>query len=125
MLAGDVDGTFEDHRRAVVEWVCEGGLGMNPLEAVLPQRQRGQVGGTGGQRMHRRADVMDVAGQGQLGGACPAADHVGRLEEEHGTPSLRQADRGGESVRARPDHDDVVAVSHRRDAEGRKPRAGR
>jgi hypothetical protein len=55
----------------------------------------------------RRADVVPKAGERQLGSPDASADRVVGLENENGSPRLRERDRSGEAVRPRADDDRV------------------
>ena len=59
---------------AVVEGVGEVHLGPAPLEAVAVEAEGVEEGRAGRHRVHRRADVVDRSGNGQLGAAGAAAD---------------------------------------------------
>jgi hypothetical protein len=58
---------LEHRSRAVVERMRQRGIGLNPLEPELRQRQRAKEWRRKRERMHRGAHVVDKAGQGELG----------------------------------------------------------
>ena len=98
-----------EHRGgAVVERVRERGRRFDPLEPVLLERQRAEERRALDERVDCRADVVPKSGQRQLGGACAAADGVGRFEDEHGPPGAGEHDRRREPVRPGTDDDSVV-----------------
>jgi hypothetical protein len=94
----------DDEGGAVVERVRERGGRFDQVEPEVEapeerRRCRGRVDGG--------ADVVAEAGKRQLGGACPAADGVARLENEDRTSRPRESDRGGKPVRPGADDDCV------------------
>ena len=80
---------------------------MDELEPVLGQRQRAQERRGERVRVDRRADVMDEAGEGQLGRARPSPDRVGGLEHLDRAARAGEHDRRGQPVRAGADDDGV------------------
>jgi hypothetical protein len=64
---------FENHGGAIVEGMSERGGGVNPFEAVGGERERGEEGRGGGERMDGGAEVVEKAGQGEREGAGGAA----------------------------------------------------
>ena len=101
------DGALEHSRRSVVERMCERRRRVDPLQAVLLERQRAQERRADRPRVDRRADVVAEARQRQLGRPHPAADRVGGLEHQHRTARPRKDDRRCQSVRAGTDDDGV------------------
>ena len=85
------------------------GLGLHgtrarSARAAAPQERRARR-----QRMDRRADVVAVAGQRQLGGAGASADRrAARSSTQHRAPCPRELDRRRQPVRAGADDDRVV-----------------
>ena len=63
--------------------------------------------------MDCRTDIVDKAGQRQLGRARSAADGLVCFQYERRPTRARQCDCGGEPVRTRPDHDGVVFGLHK------------
>ncbi len=104
-----IDGALERDRCAVVEGVRDHRGRLDHLDAVFRQRQRAEVRRARDERVDGGAHVVDEARQGQLGGAHSPAERVLRLADEHRPTRAGQRDRGGEPVRARPDHDGVVS----------------
>lgn len=78
------------------------------MESVLIQRQGAKKRRSGGERMHRRADVVNEARQRQLCGASTAAYRFCGFANEHGAARARQSDRGRQTVRPRADDDCIV-----------------
>ena len=113
-----VDRPVEHAGAAIVERVHEGDVGMDQLEAVSPEVGRLEERRHRGQRVDRRAHVVDEARQGERRAAGPATDGVGALEDEHGTARRRARDRGGQPVRTGAHHDDVDHVLTLRCAHG-------
>jgi hypothetical protein len=66
---------------------------FNPFEAEAVERERPQKWRGERERMNRRADVMDEAGQRELSGATASADGLGRFEHDDLVASLRQDNR--------------------------------
>jgi hypothetical protein len=97
----------QDGRPAAVERVGGLHLGLEQLEPVIGQRQRPQERRSDGEGVDGRADVVPVAGQGQLGCPRPAADRLVALAQEHRPAGAGQLDRGREAVRPRADHDGI------------------
>ncbi len=91
---------------------ARGASGWTSSIPMLLQRQPPEEG-RAGEGVDRRADVVDEAGQRQLGRAAAAPRRVGGLEHQHRAPGLGDRERRGEPVRPRPD-DDGVPARHRR-----------
>ena len=108
---GRVRRALEQGRGSVVERVRERRRRLDPLEAVLRERQRAEERRRDAERVDRRADVVDESRQRQLGRARAAAHGVGRLEHAHRDPGPRQHDRRRQPVRPGADDD---RVRHRR-----------
>ena len=100
----------EHTRGAVVERVRERELRMRELEAVADEVEWRESGRAGGQRMDRRAHVVEVARERELLGAGTTTEVLGRLEDEDRAPFVSKEGGGGEAVRARAHHDRVVLV---------------
>jgi hypothetical protein len=90
---------LEEGRGAIVERVGERRRRLDPLDAVLGERQRAEERRRDPERVDRRTDVVDESRQRQLGRACAAPHRVGGLEDANVEPRLRQHDRRGEPVR--------------------------
>ena len=102
-----IDVALQDHGGAVVEGMRQRARGVDELEAVLAERQRREERRADDQGIDRRADVVDVPGQRQLGGSHSAADRVSRLDDEHRPSRPCERDRGGEPVGAAADDDGI------------------
>ena len=87
---------------------------MNPLQAVLAERQRPEERRRDRHRMYGGADVVDEAGKGQRGGTRSAADDVGAFNDQHPTTFPRNRDCRGQSVWPGADDDRVVLAAIRR-----------
>jgi hypothetical protein len=91
----------------------ERGVGMDPGEAVLGEGQGAQKRRRERHRMDRRADVVDEAGQGELGRARAAADRRLRLQHDDGLARACEDDRRREAVRTGADDDGIIGGAHR------------
>ncbi len=98
---------LEQDRGPVVERVRERRGRLDPLDAVLRERQRAKERRRDPERVDRRADVVDEARQRQLGRPRASANRVGGLEDAYSDTGPRQHDRRGEPVRPGTDHDRV------------------
>ncbi len=97
------DGADEQRGAPVVERVRESRRRLDPLDAVLLERHRAQERRGDGERMDRRADVVDEARQRQLGRPAAAAERFLGLQHPHRQPGPGEMDCRGEAVRPRPD----------------------
>ena len=104
-----VDTPVQHTGTASVERMSQRYVGPDPSKAVLGERLQGERRRCNAEGVDGGADVVDVAGQGQLSGSCATADLVRCLEHEHRATELGEAHCGGEPVRPRP-HDDGVVV---------------
>ncbi len=109
-LRGLLDRAAQEDGLAPVERMGERQRRLDPLEAVILERNRPEEGRSGGHRMNRRAEVVDEPRERQLAGAEAAADLLGRLANEHRAARSRELDRGREAVGAGADDDGVVSV---------------
>ena len=100
-LRGLHDRAAQHDGLAVVERMRERKRRLDPLEAVILERNRPEERRGGGHRMDRRAEVVDEPGERQLARAEAAADLLGRLANEHRAAGPGELDRGGEAVRGR------------------------
>src|SRR5918996_568908 len=80
---------------------------LDELEPVLGQGHRAEERRAGDEGVDPGADVVDEAGQRQLGGAHGAARLLGTLAHEDDEPGAGERERGREPVRARADDDRV------------------
>lgn len=96
---GCANGAFQNRGCAVVKRMGYRGGRVDVMESVLIQRQGAKKRRTGGERMHRRADVVNEARQRQLCGASTAAYCFCGFANEHGAARARQSDRGRQTVR--------------------------
>ena len=121
---GVVDRAVQHRGAAPVERMGQRHLGMDPLQAVsaecsaggdLPERRRSD-----GERMDRRADVVDRSGKSELLGARAAAGAGGRFVHRDAPTGARQRDRRHQSVR--PGTDDDRPTIHGR-ADDFRPRS--
>ena len=71
---------------------------MDPLKAVVGQRQGEQERGADGHGVDGRADIVVEARQAQLRCACSAANGFGPFEDDHTAPGLCQGDGGSQPV---------------------------
>ena len=106
-LAGDRDGPLEDGRPSAVERVRDRRIGMDDLDAVGGQVDRGEERRRQRQRQDRRAHVVAEPGQRQLHGPRPAAGLRGGLVDADRAPGTGQRDGRGQPVRPGPDDDRV------------------
>ena len=100
---GQLDRALEHHRRAVVQRMGQRRRRVAQLEAVGGQRKRAQEGRGQGQRVHGRAGVVHVAGQGELGGAAASAERLLTFQHGYRTAGLGQRYGPRQPVGAGPD----------------------
>ncbi len=105
---GRLDGSLEQHRRAVVERMRQRHLGLHQLKTVLRQGKLSEERRHQRQGVHRGARVVHEARQRELFRPAAAAEGVSALEHGHLTSGLRQRDRRGQAVGARPDDDRLL-----------------
>ncbi len=108
-----LEGLEQHPGAAVVEGVGGVDLRLRPGEPQLLERELAERRRVGAEGVDGRADVVQEAGEGQLGGPGAAAGDVLRLEDDHRGTGGGEADGSGEAVRARADHHGVVVrVAH-------------
>ena len=107
VVAGFGDRTPDDDGGPVVERVCEWCAGVHELEAVLGEGQRRHEWRRQREGMDRRADVVHIAGLGELRGAHAAADGRRGFVDSDRAAGAREGDRGSKAVRSRSDDDRV------------------
>lgn len=83
--------------------------GMNPLQAVLAERQPLEQWRRDGHGVNSSTYVVEKAWQGQLRRPKPSAGLRRSLEYSHRSPGLRQHNSGGQSVRSRTDHHGAIS----------------
>jgi hypothetical protein len=96
---------------------------MHPLEAVLSEGERRPDGRRHAERVDGRADVVDEAGQGQLGRADPTTGLLGPFEDDDRATGTGQRDRRRQPVG--PGADDDRIDGSRRDDLSPLPDGGR
>src|SRR5215831_19938869 len=99
---------LEHHCRAVIKWMGERRAAVNPLKAMIRQRERREEWRARSHWMHCRTKVVKKAGNGQGKRACSSAWLRLSLEDLDLESGLRQHDRSGKSVRS--GSDDVCAL---------------
>src|ERR1019366_10291204 len=99
----------EDDGRAIVQRMSDRGRRVDPLQAEIAEGERTEEGRRHAQWVDGRADIVDEAGERQLGRAGTAADGVFRLEDRDATAGAGERDGGGETVGA-GSHDDARAA---------------
>jgi hypothetical protein len=102
---------LEYRRRPVVEGVGERGGRVDPLEAVLLERERLEEGRGVPERMYGGAEIVDEARQRHLRGAGAATDRFFGLQDRDRATTSGQLYRGGEAVRPRPHDYGVVRAA--------------
>jgi hypothetical protein len=124
LRCGAVHRAVQQHRVAVVEGMRERCRRVGETEvvmgetAVAVEERRGHQ-----QRLHRAADVVGEAGQGQLRAAHPAAGRGVALVDGDLASRARQGDCRGQPVRARTDHNRVALRRRHPDLHGGHSRA--
>ena len=98
---GGVDGALQHGGRAVIERMGQRGRGLDPLEPEIRERERAEERRGKRKRVNRGAHVVDVAGQGELGGSEAAAQRRLRLPQDRLEPGAREDDCGREAVGSR------------------------
>ena len=106
---GAVEAAVGDSRPTAGKRMSVGDLGHREFDPALEAEPLEELRGQR-HRVHRRADVVQESGEGQLLGAGSAADGVRPLEHEHGQSGPGQGDGGGQPVRAGSDHNGVRRV---------------
>jgi hypothetical protein len=109
-LGGGWEVLIEETGGAVVERMGERGGGVDPLEAVALERQRGEEGRADAERVDGRTDIVAEAREGELHGAAAAADGGLSFVDIDPEASLREYDGGGETVGAGADDGSVLDV---------------
>jgi hypothetical protein len=84
----------DDDRRLAVERVGHGSRPSHPLQAMVPEWQRGEVWRQAAEWMCPRADVVREARERERRGARASADLVLPLENEHGDTVAAQFHSG-------------------------------
>ena len=113
-----VDRPVQHGGAPAIERMYERHVGLDPLEAVITQRQvalgdRSERRRPDGKRMNRRAHVVQHAGQRELLGAGSAARARIGLEHGHVPTGPGEGDRRHESVRPCPDDHSTAPGSSR------------
>ena len=85
---------------------------LNPLKAVPLERQRAKERRADRQRVYRRADIVNITGQGKFSRTHAAAENRSRLIDNYRASRLRQGNRRRQAVRAGADDDGIVAIGH-------------
>ena len=106
-FARRLDRALEQRRRPVVEGMRERGRRLDPLDAARSEWDRPEERRHQRERVDRRADVVDEAGERELSRARAAADRLPRLEHAHRDAGTGQRDRRGQAVRPGADDDRV------------------
>ena len=99
-----VDRTLQQHRAAVIQRVREWSFRMHPLKTVRRQRKLLEARRTHCQRVHRGADIVDKSRERQLRRTRTAADRLSPFIYCDRMTRARQYDRGGKTIRSRPDN---------------------
>jgi hypothetical protein len=94
-LAGGAGAPLEEGRGAIVEGVREGGLGVDPGEAVALEGEGAEEGGGDPEGVDGRAEVVREAGEGERSRAGTAADLVAGLVGGHAAPRAGEGNGGG------------------------------
>ncbi len=97
-LCGGREVALEEDGGVVVEGMGENGWGVDPLKAVVGQRQGCEEGGAGGEGVDCGAEVVEEAGKGEWEGAGGTADGGFGFEELDLQAGLGQDDGGREAV---------------------------
>src|SRR5438477_11048758 len=90
---------MQTSRSLIIERMSQRNFRLNPSETESLERKRFEKRRTGGGRMNSRTNVMDKAGQGQLGRARSAAYGRVGFQHERRTSSMRERDRCGQAIR--------------------------
>ena len=81
---------------------------MYPIQPMVFEGERAEKRRGVAKRVDSGAEVVDVSGEGQLGGACAAADRALGFDDGDGAAVAGELDSGRESVGAGTDHHSVV-----------------
>ena len=101
VLIGEI--AMEEDGGAIIEWVREWEVTVDPLKAVIGKRQCCEEGRCGGHGVNRRAEVVQEAGQGERERARAATGNVFGLEDFDGDAGLCEGDGSGKTVGAGAD----------------------
>src|SRR5271163_554645 len=85
-------------RGTVVKGMRQRARRVNPFEPVIRQRQRGEKWRPGSQWMHRRSEVMEKAGQGELKRSGGASRLGLRFKNVHFPSTLSENDGPSETI---------------------------
>ena len=118
---GFLDRTGQRGRLPAVERMGERDLGCAQRDPVRGQAGAAEEWGRGGQRVHRRADVVLETGQGQFRGPAAAARGTRAFDDPHRQAGPGHGQRRGQAVRPGADHDHIGGSGHGPDY----PAAGR
>ena len=110
---GRVDRLAEDDRRLPIERMRDRRMRLDPSQPMLGERECRKVRREDAERVRRGADVVVIAGAGELGGPSSAADAVRCFEDEYGRAVARQLDRGSQAVGTTADDDSVQTLRQR------------
>ncbi len=102
-----VDVALEEHGRAVVERMADRERRLDPPQALGLEVRLAEEGRNATEGIDRAADVVDVAGQRQLGGSDATADRRRRLVQPDRVALPSQRDRRREPIGPGPDDDGV------------------
>jgi len=83
----------------IVERMGKRNFRLNPSETESREWKRFEKGGTGGEWVNGRTNIMDKSRQRQLGRARAAADGGVGFQHENRMSGAGEGDRGGETVR--------------------------
>ena len=84
-------------------------LGVDPVDISTEVTEDRR---TSTQRMYRRTDVVQEAGQRQLFGSRPPTDLICSFNHKDSLTGAGEMSSGSQPVRASANHDDVIARHH-------------
>jgi len=113
LSACKIDILMKTRGASIIEWMRERDLRLNPTKAEAFERQCLEKWRTRGERMNCRTNIVHKTWQGEFGRTRTAADRLVPFQDQNGKTCPRQRNRGGHSIRTRPDYDRVMLVSHR------------
>ena len=119
-----LDRAMHDPGPSAIERVGDRHVRMDERHAAGRQVDRAEERRGERRRVDRRARVVPVAGERQLGGPEASAGRVGRLVDDDGPAGTGERDRRGQPVRPGPDDDGVgsVDVMHEESVAAARPR---